>query len=127
MSLAPYITHLLILVGIYVILAVSLNLALGFTGMINLGHIALFGIGAYTSTLLVVNVGVPFLLAFVLAGFVSGAFGLLLIFATRRLKGDYYALATLGFSFVVYSLLLNLFYKMGINQIYFGRIFLECT
>ncbi|MFH1801947.1 MAG: branched-chain amino acid ABC transporter permease [archaeon] len=103
----PYLIHLLIIIAIYIIVSVSLNLALGYTGMLNLGHVALFGIGAYTSTLLVMN-GVPFILAFILAGLLASIFGVLLVFATKKLKGDYYALATLGFSFVIYSLLVNL-------------------
>jgi len=107
MSLAPYIINILIFICIYIILAVSLNLVLGFTGLINLGHIAFFGIGAYTSALLT-KAGWPFLTAFVSAGIIAGIFGLFLIFATAKLKGDYFALATLGFAFVIYSLLLNL-------------------
>lgn len=103
----PYLIHLLIIIAIYIIVAVSLNLALGYAGMLNLGHIALFGIGAYTSTLLVMN-GVPFPIALLLAGLLASAFGFLLVLATKKLKGDYYALATLGFSFVIYSLLVNL-------------------
>jgi branched-chain amino acid transport system permease protein len=75
--------------------------------MLNLGHVALFGIGAYTSTLLVMN-GVPFIIALLLAGLLASAFGFLLVLATKKLRGDYYALATLGFSFVIYSLLVNL-------------------
>jgi|TARA_Y100000034_G_scaffold124249_1_gene172148 branched-chain amino acid transport system permease protein len=102
-----YILNLLILIGIYIILGVSLNLVLGFTGLINLGHIALFGIGAYTSALLA-GIGLPFFVAFFAAGLISGLFGFALIFATRKLKGDYFALATLGFAFVTYSLMLNL-------------------
>ncbi|MBC8501414.1 MAG: branched-chain amino acid ABC transporter permease [Nanoarchaeota archaeon] len=102
----PYLTHLLILIGIYVILTVSLNLALGYTGLLNLGHVAFFGIGAYTSALLT-KAGVPFLLAFIIAGIFASIFGYLLVLATRKLKGDYLALATLGFSFVIYSLMLN--------------------
>lgn len=105
--IAAYFIHLFVLIGIYIILAASLNLALGYTGLLNLGHIALFGIGAYTSTLLVMN-GVPFLIAFILAGLFASVFGFLLVLATKKLKGDYYALATLGFNFVVYSLLVNL-------------------
>lgn len=103
----PYIIHLLILIGIYVILSVSLNLALGYTGMLNLGHVALFGVGAYTSAILTMN-GVPFIFALIIAGFVASLFGFLLVMATRKLSGDYYVLATLGFAFVVYSLFLNL-------------------
>ena len=110
--LSPYIVNLLILIGIYIILAVSLNLALGFTGLINFGHIAFFGIGAYTSALLVLA-GVPFVIAFLCAGILASLFGFILVWATKRLKGDYFALATLGFSFVVYSLLLNLKFTRG--------------
>ncbi len=102
----PYLNHLLILIGIYIILAVSLNLALGYTGLLNLGHIAFFGIGAYTSALLTMQ-GLPFPLAILAAGLLAGIFGYLLVLATGRLKGDYLALATLGFSFVVTSVLLN--------------------
>ena len=102
-----YLIHILVLVGIYIILAVSLNLALGYTGMLNLGHVAFFGIGAYTSALLTKE-GVHFLIAFPLAGLFVTIFGYFLVLATNKLKGDYLALATLSFSFVVYSLLLNL-------------------
>ena len=102
-----YLIHILVLVGIYIILAVSLNLALGYTGMLNLGHVAFFGIGAYTSALLT-KAGVHFLIAFPLAGLFVTIFGYLLVLATNKLKGDYLALATLSFSFVVYSLLLNM-------------------
>ena len=102
-----YFIHLLIMIGIYIILTLSLNLALGYTGLINLAHIALFGIGAYTSTLLT-NANVPFLLAFIIAGLFTSLFGYFLVFTTNKLKGDYLAMATLGFSFVVFSLMLNL-------------------
>ncbi len=102
----PYLLHILVLVAIYAIVAVSLNLALGYTGLLNLGHVAFFGIGAYTSALLT-KAGVPFLAAFLAAGVVASIFSYLLFFATKKLKGDYLALATLGFTFVLYSLLLN--------------------
>ncbi len=103
----PYLVHILILIGIYLIVITSLNLALGYSGLLNLGHVALFGIGAYTSTLLVLR-GIPFFVAFLAAGLLAGFFGIFLVFATKRLKGDYYALASLGFAFVIYSLLSNL-------------------
>jgi branched-chain amino acid transport system permease protein len=107
MELIPYFIHLGILIGIYIILSVSLNLALGYTGLLNLGHIAFFGIGAYTSALLTLN-GIPFIVALPVAGLFAGVFGFLLVGATNKLKGDYLALATLGFTFVIYSLFLNL-------------------
>ncbi|MBU0661457.1 branched-chain amino acid ABC transporter permease [Patescibacteria group bacterium] len=104
--LSAYIIHLLILIGIYLILCLSLQLALGYTGLLNLGHIAFYAIGAYTSALLTLN-GVPFIVSFLMAGIVSALFGYLLAFPTNKLKGDYLALATLGFTFVIYAIALN--------------------
>ncbi len=101
-----YLIHLLILVGIYIILALSLQLAMGFTGLLNLGHIAFYAIGAYTSALLALS-GFPFLVCFLFAGIVAMLFGFLLSVPTNKLKGHYLALATLGFSFVVYAVALN--------------------
>ncbi len=102
-----YLIHVLILIGIYAIAGVSLNVALGYTGLLNLGHVAFLALGAYTSALLVEG-GMPYLLAFVIAGIVASIFGGGLFFVTRKLRGDYLALATLAFTFVVYSLLLNM-------------------
>ncbi len=122
----PYLVHILILIGIYAILAVSLNLALGYSGLLNLGHIALFGIGAYSSAILN-SFGIPFIFSFILAGFITGIFGVILVFCTKTLKGDYYALASLGFAFVVYSLFLNFKYltngPLGITGIKKPNIF----
>jgi branched-chain amino acid transport system permease protein len=101
-----YFIHLLILIGIYLILAISLQISMGFTGMLNLGHIAFFAIGAYTSALLVLN-GVPFWFAFLSAGILAMVFGYILSLPIKKLKGDYLALATMGFSFVIYAILLN--------------------
>jgi len=104
--ISPYLTNLAVLILIYIILSVSLNLALGYTGLLNLGHVAFFAIGAYTSALLT-KAGYPFVFAFIASGIVASLFGFLLVLATRRLKGDYLALATLGFSYVCYAVLLN--------------------
>ncbi|MBU0636451.1 branched-chain amino acid ABC transporter permease [Candidatus Micrarchaeota archaeon] len=101
-----YLIHLLILIGIYIILAISLQLAMGFTGLLNLGHIAFYAVGAYTSALLALS-GYPFWFAFIAAGIMAMIFGLILSIPTNKLKGDYLALATLGFSFVIYAIALN--------------------
>ena len=101
-----YFIHLLILIGIYLILAISLQLALGYSGLLNLGHVAFYAIGAYTSALLTLN-GYNFLFSFIMAGIIAMIFGYLLSLPTNKLKGDYLALATLGFSYVVYAVLLN--------------------
>ena len=101
-----YLIHLLILIGIYSIITISLQVALGYTGLLNLGHIAFYAIGAYTSSLLALN-GLPFLLSMLLGGIVAMMSGFLLALPTNKLKGDYFALATMGFSFVVYAVTLN--------------------
>ncbi|HOL54151.1 MAG TPA: branched-chain amino acid ABC transporter permease [Candidatus Paceibacterota bacterium] len=103
---SAYLVHLLILIGINLVLALPLQLTVGYTGLLNLGHIAFYAIGAYTSALLVLH-GYPFIVAFLAAGIISMIFGLLLSIPTNKLKGDYLALATMGFSFVVYAVALN--------------------
>lgn len=104
--LSAYLIHILIIVVIYIILALSLNLAVGFTGLINFGDIAFFGIGAYTSALLTIA-GIPFPASFIIAGLFSSFFGLILTKICNKLKGEYFAMATLGFSFFTFSVLIN--------------------
>jgi len=104
--LSAYLIHLLILIGIYLILAISLQLAVGFTGLLNLGHIAFYAIGAYTSALLAFQ-DLPFWFCLLSAGIVAMIFGFFLSLPTNKLKGDYLALATMGFSFVIYAVALN--------------------
>jgi len=101
-----YILHLLILICIYAILSMSLNLITGYAGMLNLGHAAFFAIGAYTSTLLVLA-GFPFWFAFLAAAGMAALFGLLLSIPALRLRGDFLAIATLGFGEIIRSILLN--------------------
>lgn len=103
---SAYLIHLLIFIGIYLILTLSLQLSLGYTGLLNLGHLAFHAVGAYVSALLTLS-GIPFILGFLAAGIVAAAFGVILALPTNKLKGDYLALASLGFSFVVYAITLN--------------------
>ena len=103
---SAYLIHLLILIGIYLILAIALQLAVGFTGLLNIGHIAFYCIGAYISALLSLA-GVPWWICLILAGIGAMLFGFLLAIPTNKLKGDYLALATMGFSFVIYAIALN--------------------
>ena len=101
-----YVDHLLILICIYIILAVSLNLIVGFTGILNLGHAAFFGIGAYTSALLVLA-GAPFIIGVLAAFLIAGLCGLLIGIPSLRLRGDYLAIATLGFGEIIRSIIKN--------------------
>ncbi len=106
MAFANYLVHLAILVCIYAMLTVSLNLSVGFTGLLNMGHIAFFGIGAYTSALLALA-GFPLWFCIVMAAIIAGISGIILALPTARLKGDYLALATLGFTFIIGSIARN--------------------
>lgn len=107
MAFAPYALHLFILICTYSILSMSMNLALGYTGLINLAHVAFFAIGAYTSALLAVTFGVPFWIGLIAGGLLAALFGYLLSYPTVRLKGDYLVLGTLGFSIIVEAVLKN--------------------
>lgn len=94
----------LILIGIYAILALSLNLINGSLGAFSLGHHGFWGMGAYAASVLVWHFGsadgslLIFAASFVVAMFASAMFGLLVGTPCLRLKGDYLAIATLGFS-----------------------------
>ena len=96
-----------ILVLIYIILALSLNFVLGFAGQLSMGHAAFYAVGAYTTAILTVNYNVPFWIALMLSGVVAGIFGLLLGIPTLRLKGDYLAITTIGFSEILRLVLIN--------------------
>lgn len=105
--ISAYLIHIAIIIIIFAILAASLNLALGYTGMINLGHIAFYGIGAYSSAILTINHDFAFIPAVICGGLIASALGWFLTVITSRLKGDYFALGTLGFAFVSYAIFLN--------------------
>ncbi len=101
-----YLLHIVILALIYSIFAISLNLELGYTGLYNFGHVAFFGIGAYTSALLSL-VGLPVPFAMACAMVVSGAAGTLLAIPALRLAGDYFGIATLAFGEMIRLIFLN--------------------
>lgn len=93
--------------AINVLLALGLDFILGYTGQLNLGHSAFYGLGAYVSTLLIVKLGVPFWAAFVAAVAFSGVAGMFLSLFAVRLRGHYLAIASLGFAVIVHQILLN--------------------
>ncbi len=101
-----YLLHIFIVSLIYAIFAISLNLELGFAGLYNFGHVAFFGIGAYTSALLSLA-GYPVSLAMVCGMVLSGAVGALLAIPALRLSGDYFGIATLSFGEIIRLFFLN--------------------
>jgi len=102
-----YSLHLLILVGIYTMLAQSLNLSAGFGGMISLAHAGFYGVGAYTAALLAVNYQVPFLLALPVAMLLCGLLALIVSTIALRTIDAYFVVCTLGIQVIVFSLLNN--------------------
>jgi branched-chain amino acid transport system permease protein len=95
---SDYQKHILIMGGIYVILVASLNLLIGYVGEISLGHTAFFGIGAYTSGIFFLRMGIPFWLGLPAAGIVAGIFGFLIGYPTLRTRGPYFVIVSLAFS-----------------------------
>jgi branched-chain amino acid transport system permease protein len=97
----------LTLCAINVMLALGLDFVLGYAGQLNLGQSAFYGVGAYASTLLVVNGGWPFWIAFASGVALSGLAGVVLALFAVRLRGHYLAIASLGFAVITYQVLLN--------------------
>jgi len=102
-----YLIHILVISGIYVILTMSLNLIVGYTGLPALGHAAFSCIGAYTSALLTLRLGLSPWIGLIAGIFLAVITGLISSFPALRLKGDYLALATLGFNVIIYGIAKN--------------------
>ncbi|MEW6215529.1 MAG: branched-chain amino acid ABC transporter permease [Nitrospirota bacterium] len=102
-----YLLHILIIAGIYTILTLSLNLIVGYTGLPALGHAAFSCIGAYTSSLLALNMGVSPCIGLLIGACVAAVSGVVIGYPAVRLKGDYLALATFGLGVIVYSIAKN--------------------
>jgi branched-chain amino acid transport system permease protein len=95
------IVYVMRLVGVFTIVAVGLNLLMGYAGQVSLGHGAFFGVGAYTSALLTVKAGFPVWLGLIMAIVVAAVIGLL-VAPILRLKGHYLAMATLGLGIIAF-------------------------
>ena len=121
----PYHFQVLMLIGINIVLAVSLNLVNGFTGQFSIGHAGFMAVGAYTSAMFTLRLGKPLvaslsllpepvaqglalLLALMAGGLVAAGAGWLVGLPSLRLRGDYLAIVTLGFGEIIRVLLLNI-------------------
>ena len=103
----PYFLHMAILIGIYGLLSISLNLLLGYTGQLSLGHAAFFGVGAYLSSLTYLNLGIPLWggVAVALGG--SGLLGFFVARLAFKLRGAYFVIMTIGIAEVLKLVALN--------------------
>ncbi|MGS0765946.1 branched-chain amino acid ABC transporter permease [Syntrophomonas curvata] len=103
----------LTLMGINIILAVSLNLINGFTGQLSLGHAGFMAIGAFASVIMTTLLEYPFVIGIVAAMLAAALAGFIIGVPTLRLKGDYLAIATLGFGEIIRVVLQNIDYIGG--------------
>lgn len=102
-----YLLHLLVYFEIYIIVAMSLNLLIGYSGLLQVAHAAYFGIGAYTGALLMLKLGFGFLPSMAFAGIVSALFSLLVSVSAWRFRGDYFVMISLTVQVALYSLMYN--------------------
>ena len=112
-QLNPFYQNMFYLICINIILAVSLHLIIGITGQFSIGHAGFLSVGAYASAIMTMKLGLPFWLALLVAGIAAAISGLLIGIPTLRLRGDYLAIATLGFGEIVRIILLNVEYVGG--------------
>lgn len=108
--MSPVIETTLVMIGINIVLAVGLNLVIGISGQFSLGHAGFMAIGAYTTAIMTLKIPtiVGFLSGLALGCILSGIVALLVGIPTLRLSGDYLAIATLGVSEIIRSLIMNM-------------------
>lgn len=102
-----YFLHILILINIYVILAVSLNLLAGYTGLLSICQAAFYGVGAYATALLSLKLGWPWLGTVVCAILISGVISAVIGTASLRFRDDYFIIGTFAFQVILYSIMQN--------------------
>ena len=122
-----YQIHLFIQAGIYVLLALGLNLITGYVGLLSLAHAAFFGIGAYTSGLLCTRLSFPFLIDFIAAGLIAGLISYLFGQITIRIRGSAFIIMSLALLNISHLIILNWVDftggQMGISNIKKANIF----
>jgi branched-chain amino acid transport system permease protein len=107
LGLNSYFVDVLTLAGLYALLALGLNITVGYAGLLDLGYAAFYAVGAYLYAILSTRIGLPFWLGLPIGGIGAGIAGMLLGMITLRLRGDYLAIVTLGFLQIVHLVLNN--------------------
>lgn len=106
--LSSYQIQILSFIGIFTILAISLDIVNGYTGQFSIGHAGFMAVGGYVAAYLTFYHQVPFVLATLAGALAAALFGLIIGIPTLRLRGDYLAIATLGFAEIIRVAILNL-------------------
>jgi branched-chain amino acid transport system permease protein len=115
---SSYLVYMANYMAIHVLVTVGLNILVGYTGQISLGHAGFFAIGAYGTVLGMTGLHFPFLLALLMGGMIAAFFGFILGLPALRLEGPYLAIATLGFGMAITQVI-------GRWQVFGGRMGLE--
>jgi branched-chain amino acid transport system permease protein len=102
-----YLIHIAILISIYGVLALSLNLVVGYTGLLSVTQAAFYGIGAYSTAILLTRYDINFFLTVLLGVLISGVISFLIGFVLSKFKDDFFALGSFGFNVIVWSVFLN--------------------
>ena len=97
-KISPYILYVVVLCLIFGLLASSWDILFGYTGLMSFGHAGFFGVGAYSSVLMVIHSGLPAWLALIFGPIIAGFFGLFVAIPCLRLRGPYLTLTTLAFA-----------------------------
>lgn len=105
--LSPYMLYVLNNIGIMAIAAIGLNILIGYTGLISLGHGAFFGVGAYAGAILATRWGLPFYICIPAAGLITAMIGMIFGIPSGRLKGLYLTIATLAGQFIIEYVLIQ--------------------
>jgi len=103
-----YFLHIAILAGIFTVLAVSLDILAGHTGLLSIAHAAFYGLGAYTSALFATRLGAPFLVGLLAGMVVAAMISFIVSLPSLRLHDDYFVIATFGFQMILFSVFNNL-------------------
>jgi branched-chain amino acid transport system permease protein len=102
-----YLLHVAVLAAIYIILAVSLDMIAGHNGMLSMAHAAFYGLGAYTSALMAIRLGAPFLVGVVIGMTVAAFASLVVSLPSLRVHDDYFVIATFAFQMIILSVFNN--------------------
>lgn len=102
-----YLLHILIMIGIYSIISMSLNLLAGYTGLLSVSQAAFYGIGAYTTALLSLKTGMPFWVNIPVGIMVSGIIAFVIAWPALRTYDDYFVITTFAFQVIIFSVLNN--------------------
>jgi len=113
-----YFIYIGTLIAIYTTLTISLNLLVGYTGLISIAQAGIYGVGAYVTALLALHVTNNLAVSFVLAAIAGVAVSLIVALPSLRLKNEYFLIATMGFQAIIFSMFMNLEITGGASGLY---------